>query len=703
MDLTARHTWIVGPQSAGRARRAAALGPAGFSVSCHRNLRGPYSGIRAGLAALVPPAQDRVPDLVAQYRASLLYVAPELARAIGPPLATLTSSTPHEERTRFYGLGLGRSASHGVITFVQRLAELAAQPLILFFDSADHADPTEHEFLELLLRRARPDRIQVVIGTAAQELPAGLAAALRGYARRVDEPAAAPGRAPLSPSGEAAPGGEAALALAYVRSDGTSDDPGERAAYDRADSSWRAARHDERAAELAAAGDPGYALGAIPYHRERGSDRLAACQALLSALEYCVAMGFYHALLDLGQRGMAVADPVTQQQEYCQFSAKAASALVALGRPAEAERGYIRLREMYALPRVHMSTSYNLAMLYTRWYSQEQKDHNLAKSFCNNAIALASQEPDPELRAFYTVFQSNGLALAEMHRGDLAAALALVSDGISRLDRELPDDRYLVHRSQLLHNRARVLVAMGRLDEALADFAKLLVIDPHHTEYYIDRGNAARRIGDDDQALADYDRVCQLGPPFPEAYYNRGDVRAARGDLAGAVADFGYVLEMEPDQLDARIARVELMIELDDLEGAAAQAASGLAMHPGHPELLTLAGLAALLTGQPARARGLLDQALALAPDLAAARAHRGVLAAGSGEHELAIDDLTRALSVIGDEPGLLYQRAISRLARGEQAEAEADLRALLTLGDSDQAGPARARLAELAGLEAAR
>jgi tetratricopeptide (TPR) repeat protein len=655
-----------------------------ISASSHRGLRGPFSGICAVLNELVPRVYKDWPELVDEYRASILYAAPELADTVGPALTTLTSSTPHEERTRFFGLGLIRSVSHGLVTFLGRYAEVGG-PLTLFFDNAHHADPAEQEFLELLLRRGRPELVRVVIGTGVEALPTALAQALDRYARRVEAPVVLTAR------------DDGSLVSDYVAADGTSDDPRQLAAYTAAAPELRALLHDERADALAD-GDWSLRLGAIPYHRERGSDpRTAGCQALLGALEYCVAMGFYHALLDFGKRGMALADPVSQQVKYCQFSAKAASALIALDFPEEAERIFLKLRELYALPRVHMSTSYNLAMLYTRWYRGENKDHDLAKAFCNNAIALATQEPDPELRAFYTVFQSNGLALVEMHRGDLVAALNLVTDGIARLDRELPPDRYLVHRSQLLHNRARVLVALGRLDECLADFAELLVIDPNYVEYYIDRGNAARKKGDDDTALADYERVCALGPPFPEAYYNRGDVRAARGDLAGAIADFGYVLEMEPDHLDARIGRAELLLDLDDLDAAAADLEEGLALHKDNPELLTLAGLASLLSGDGVRARDQLDRALALEPDLAAAHAHRAVLAAGSGENELAIADLTAALALIGDEPGLLYQRAVCQLDLGDPAGASDDLRALLALGDSEQADDARARLAEMA------
>jgi tetratricopeptide (TPR) repeat protein len=703
MSPEAPHLWIAGEVAAGRARLA---GPADISVNCHRRLRGPYSGTCVLLHAVVPVAMEHWPELVAQHQSCLLYAAPDLESVTGPAPAILTFSTPHEERTRFFGLGYVRAVSHGIVTFLREYARLrtspAGKPLTVFFDSVHEADPTEQEFLELALRRIPPARLRLLVGTDGGELPGRLAAALSAHAQPVT---AQPVTAQPGPAADAAASTASApstasderLARAYIEADGTCDDPALLAAYQRSAPAWRAACHDARADALEATGDWSLRLGAIPYHREHGGDRAGkGCAALLAALEHCVAMGFYAALYDFGKRGIAVASPDSQQQEYCQFTAKMASAAIALGRPEEAERMFLGLRERYALPKVHMSTSYNLAMLYTRWYPAEGKDHDLAKGFCNNAIALATGEPDPRERAFYTVFQRNGLALVEMHRGHLDEALRLVSEGMQRLDRELPAGKYVVHRWQLMHNRARVLVALGRLDEAMADFGRLVDGDPNYTEYYIDRGNTARKNGDEATALADYTRACELGIPFPEVYYNRGDMLAADGAITEAVRDFSYVLDMEPDHLDARIGHAELLIDSGDLGAAAASLAEGLARHPGDAALHTLDGLAALLTGDTTGARDRLDTALSLDPGLAAAWAHRAVLAAATGDPGLAVSDFSRALDLVGDDPDLRYQRGLAHLALGNQAAAQADLRAAAS-AEGEHAADARAKLAALA------
>ncbi|GGU22121.1 hypothetical protein GCM10010289_49480 [Streptomyces violascens] len=126
-------------------------------------------------------------------------------------------------------------------------------------------------------------------------------------------------------------------ARGYVWSDCTSDEPEAYADCRALSDAVRAALHDERAAELEARPDRGLLLGAIPGHRERGADPYGVGRrALRAALELCMAIGYSEATADLGMRGRALCDPDADAQDCCHFTAKAASALVPLGRLEEA-------------------------------------------------------------------------------------------------------------------------------------------------------------------------------------------------------------------------------------------------------------------------------------------------------------------------------------------------------------------------------
>src|SRR5216683_2490692 len=330
--------------------------------------------------------------------------------------------------------------------------------------------------------------------------------------------------------------------------------------------------------------------------------------------------------------------------------------------------------------------AYAVAMLYTRLYGPEHKDHRKALAHVNTAIAIASQLEDPDDRAFHTVFMNNGKALVEMHLGNLAESLRLVSEGLSRLDRELPPEKHRLHRSVLNHNRGQVLAALGRPDEALADLGHVIEVDPHYPEFRFDRGNLLSRMGRYAEALIDYEAAMRLTPPFPELYYNRGDARAATGDIEGAMHDFRYVLDLEPDYLEARVSLASLLLDAGDPHAAAAQVRAGLTVTPGEARLHCTLGLALLDLQDCQEARRAFDRALELDPGLSEALVNRAIAAYEQGEPDVAVADLSAALEVDAGNPDLLSNRGLAHEAADHPEDAIADYTLALRDGRADRA-----------------
>lgn len=669
------HVWLVGPRQAGTEN-------VNIEVDCHRLLRGPYTGTGTVLRALVPEAYRTEPALVRRHAIEILSIAPELRALLGPAPETLTSLAIAEERTRFYPAARTRRLANGVVDFLQSYARLGGcRGLTLSFTRADEADHTDQEFLAILLRRIPADEVRVIIGTRSENPPAGLAAEIARYTYRAEAN-------PADVSAVRADGDQRdqeQLLRGYIESDGTSEDPAELAAYQNAAGGQRAALHDARAAELRRRGEQSLRLGAIPYHLAHGSNPAeAGGDALWEAAYYCVDMGFYHAAIDCGLRGRAVTDPDTQETQYSYLTVKIATALAVLGRPEESEQFYLELLRRYTDPGLHMRVSYALAMLYTRSYPAGRRDHNVAMVAINTAIAIASQWPDLTERAFHVVFNENGRALIEMHQGNLPRALRFVSDGLDRLDRELAPGEHLLHRSVLAHNRGNVLAALGRLDEAIADFDAVIEADPNYPDYYFDRAGVRRRLGDHAGAFADLDEGIARTPPFWELHYNRGDLRAELGDVTGAVADFSRVVDLEPGELDARINLVGLLLESGDLAGARAHIDEGLSLHPDDPQLVCARGRLAMDMGDVNQAQQ--DFGLALRSDarLVAALAGRALIAYEAGDHDAAISDLTLAIEVAAD-PDLLYNRGRVHQEAGRWQAAIDDFTQALELPGADR------------------
>ena len=678
----AGHRTIVGASPAVRLPLAGADGNLAVVARCHRRLRGPYTGVDTVLRAVLPEAARRWPALVEHHRMELLYGIPELAELVGPAPRTLAGESSFEERTRFFGSGMIRCMSQGIVSFLldyaRRVRACGEVPPYLVFDEVDQADPTTQELIALLVRRSDPAQLRVVVCTAPGELPEELAQVLARHCERVD---AGDGTPVASPPRTAAD-----LVEAYVFGDGAGSDPAELLAYQQADPAQRARLHDRRADELEQASpSQGVRVGALAYHREHGSDPAGAGRlALLAAQRYCVEVGFSAAVIDLGLRGRAVTDPEIDRHDFWEFTHQAAAACIPINRNSQSMELYLDAIQRFTDPKVHMMTSYSIAMLHTRFL--QPRDHDLALRWQNNAVAIAGILPDPAERLTFSVFHDNGLALVEMHRGNLTRALELVTSCIARLDAELTDEQWRLHRSQLLYNRARLLTATGRLDEARADYSTLIDLDPYYTDYLSERARIHRAQGDFAAALADYNRAVELAPPFPELYYNRGTARVETGDTEGALADYGYVLEMEPDDADTRLARAELLLEKEEFDAADADVTAGLAMRPDEPRLLCMRGTIALQRGALTEAYHALTSALALDPGYPAALLNRAVVHYEENRYQAAVEDLTATLDLVGDDPDVLLNRGIAYQAEGQLDLALADFDHALTLPGADVA-----------------
>lgn len=675
-----RHLRLVAPYRLDPISLVRDLGlpPLLASVSAHRRLRGPYTAAGTVIRTVAPDALHRMPDLVARHDVEIRTVAPELRSSVAGRRETLTSLAAPQERTRFYPRARATRVAHGLTEFLgSYLRHRAEGPGTIMITDVDAADPTDLEWLAILLRRTDPALLRIVV-TGRDLVPD----TLNSWTEFVSAPlpAASPVTLDADPQSRAA---------RFVRGECLSDDARLREAYDALGAEQRAALHDARATQLEALDEPSLGLGAIPFHREHGSSRAATVTALRTALEQCVLMGFYDAVLDLGTRSFAVLDWATQPEDCWLVTAKVSTALTALDRPDEAAQVYDEACASSTLPSVHMQAAYGRAMLYTRFYDRPRQDQRQAKAWINTAIAISSLLPDLPARAFNLTFHENGLALIEMHLGDEAEALRLVTAGLDRLAAELGPDQQTLHRSVLRYNRAQLLAKMRRLDDAIAEYTQAIQADPHHSEYYLERAGLYRRAGRFAEAMADYGAAMRLSPPYPEPYYNRGDLAMELGEVELALADFSYVLELDPDFRDAYVNRAGIRFEQGDLVGAAADVRIGLRLDPAQPHLHCLQGLMAQEQDQLDEARTAFDIALRLDPSLIAALAARATLAFDAGDTAAAIEDLTRALE-ISDDPALWANRSLAYERAGRWQAAAEDCAKAIEGGDNDAELPQR-------------
>src|SRR4029453_15681819 len=136
--------WITGGERVDRVAAADSYAP-GTSVTCHRRLRGPYTGGGGLMRARIPGIMARDPDLGRRHAVEILSVAPELEDLIGAVSGTLTDTAPRQERTRWYSKLRTRRIAHGLVDLLRAANRECAttedgQPATIAFHQVDEAD-----------------------------------------------------------------------------------------------------------------------------------------------------------------------------------------------------------------------------------------------------------------------------------------------------------------------------------------------------------------------------------------------------------------------------------------------------------------------------------------------------------------------------------------------------------------------------------
>ena len=682
------HLWITADRRADREAALAGLPdlpPLLAAVEAHRGLRGPYTAAGSLLRAVGPAALAMTPELGPRHHVEIQQTTPELRVAV--PEMGMDIARMAQHQTRYQAKLHTLRLSHGLVEFVRdHLRALGGPARTLVVHDAHEADHTDLEFLAVLLRRVPADLLTVVVTTggglqdSADPAAGTLLTTLAAHATAVA------GR-PTAPT-------TVGDARRFVDSDGTSDEPAHRTAYEQLDAVDRAGLHDRRAAELEARGEPSLALGAVPWHREHGSDPAGAGVATLRhAQVHCRLLGFYHAAVALGLRGKSLVDREQDWRTWWAFTADTIVCLASSGRAEEAEDLVQDIRRLSTDPTIQMHCAYELGMLYTRHYGDDRRDHAVARGWLNTAVAFAAVLPDPRARTFHSVFNNNGLALVEFRQGRPEEAVRLVTEGMERMDRELAPGEEEMHRTGLRYNRAQVFSMAGRLDEALDDLNFVIGRDRYFPDHYFNRAGVLRRLGRTAEAIEDYGEVLQLSPPFPEVYYNRADARMEVGDLTGALADYARVLDLDPTMTDARINRAGLLLEADRLVEAETEVAAGLTLDPADVHLLCLRATLLAGRGELTAARDAVSAALRADDSLAEAWALSGDVAFRAGDLDRATADFDRAVQLAG-APEMLHNRGLVHEAAGRYEQALADYDAVLAVVEDEETRHRRETLA---------
>src|SRR5262249_8114683 len=146
---------------------------------------------------------------------------------------------------------------------------------------------------------------------------------------------------------------------------------------------------------------------------------------------------------------------------------------------------------------------------------------------------------------------------------------------------------------------------------AIADFTRVLQLDPTNVKALLDRATAHTALGRHDRATADYTEALRL-EPTPALYHNRALSLLSSRKTEQGLDDLAEPLNLDPEYMPVRMPRSMVFAELGRLAESLAD----------------------------------LDEVVRLAPESVGGHTNRGNVLARLGRHEEALASYSTALAL---------------------------------------------------------
>lgn len=133
---------------------------------------------------------------------------------------------------------------------------------------------------------------------------------------------------------------------------------------------------------------------------------------------------------------------------------------------------------------------------------------------------------------------------------------------------------------RVLYIRGAANAGLGRWDEAIADYRKVLRIKPDDADAHTNLGNALSTLGQYEQAVASYTKALKLKPNFHLAHYNFGNALQNLGRHEDALASYARAVRIKPDFAAAHNGLGNVLYRLKRHKAALLSYANALAVAP---------------------------------------------------------------------------------------------------------------------------
>jgi tetratricopeptide (TPR) repeat protein len=282
------------------------------------------------------------------------------------------------------------------------------------------------------------------------------------------------------------------------------------------------------------------------------------------------------------------------------------------------------------------------------------------------------------------VLDDTNLVVAHERRGQTYSAIGRYEDALADFNRAIELDP---GRAWAIAERAQTYRLMERYDDALADLNRAIELDPGRAWAVLQRAQTYRLMERYDDALADLNRAIELDPRYALAIAGRAETYWSMERYDDALADFNRAIELNPRYVWAIAGRGQTYRSMERYDDALADLSRAIELSPRYA--WAIAG-----RGETYRAMERYDDALAdfnrsieLDPDQAWAIACRGETYRAMERYDDALADFNRAIELDPTDNDYASKRAeIQRLmSKSEDALSreiyECDLDFVLAFG----------------------
>ncbi|NRQ36974.1 tetratricopeptide repeat protein [Nonomuraea sp. NN258] len=531
-------------------------------IDGHRRPHGPYTVAATLLRRLVPQVLDHAADLVAAHDIEILAAAPDLAKLVTARRAGISASLSEDERILVPAPRRTLRLANGLAEFVRAAVEPGGTLAVC---NAAAADPTDTEFLTVLMRRIPADVLAVRLYSDGPEpppetrTPEELWAAVdrcmsEGFLHATIE---------LGEQGLAStePGG----ALWWRFAQRTATALGALGRGREARALWHLARRSSQDPVVHAASAYGTAMldarHSDPAQRDLGRARgwlnaaIAISTLLPDPLERAFKLGF-------DRNGLALVE------------LREGDPMAALGLVESAMELAAELGDRHPLHRMVLLANRG-QLLAALGRTKEALDDYAA------AIAI-----DPLFPDYY------------LERGNLHYRLGRHDDALADYERAL---RVGPPLPEAYYNRSELRTVRGDVDGALADLGHVIELDPAYLDAYINRAGLLAALERDEEARADVTAGLALAPGSPYLLAILGQLDTAAGNHAEARRALDLAVDYAPGLAAAWGNRGVLRFTVGDVEGAVADLTRAIELDP-QPDLHANRAVALRALGRAAEA-----------------------------------------------------------------------------------------------------